>query len=309
LAPQPAQLDSVVSRTSSRVFTARRILAGTSNRRSRGESDLDIGIGTGLGATLFGLGLCGGLVSGLVGLGGGVVMVPLLLYVPTALGVGTLSIKVVSGMTSVQSLAGAVSGAAGHRRHRRISRSLALTMGGSMAAGSLVGSLGSASLSSNVILGVFATMAIVASVIMLIPRAEEAAEQDVATLPYDRLLAIATGGGIGLLAGVIGQGGAFLFIPAMLYVLRIPMRIAIGTGLAIGVMSSTAVFIGRAETAQVPIVPSAILVLGVLLGAQVGSAWSQRLPRQALRGILAVLIGATAVNIWYELLFGSSAAL
>jgi uncharacterized membrane protein YfcA len=74
-------------------------------------------------------------------------------------------------------------------------------------------------------------------------------------------------------------------------------------------MSSSAVVIGRAGTAQVPIVPSAILVLGVLLGAQVGSAWSQRLPRQALRGILAILIGATAVKIWYELLFGRSGSL
>jgi uncharacterized membrane protein YfcA len=276
---------------------------------SRGESDVDLGIGIGLGVTLFGLGLCGGLVSGLVGLGGGIVMVPLLLYVPTALGVGTLSVKVVSSMTSVQSLAGAVSGASGHRRHRRISRSLALTMGGSMAAGSLVGSVASVSLSSAVILGVFAAMAIVASLAMLIPPPAEAADPDVATLRYDRMLAIAIGAGIGLLAGVIGQGGAFLFIPAMLYVLRIPLRITIGTGLAIGVMSSTAVFIGRAGTAQIPIVPSAILVLGVLLGAQVGSAWSQRLPRQALRVILAVLIGATAVKIWHELLFGTSVGL
>jgi uncharacterized membrane protein YfcA len=255
-----------------------------------------------LGATLFVLGLIGGLVSGLVGLGGGIIMVPLLLYVPPALSVGALSMKVVAGITSVQSFFGAVSGAVGHKRHRRISRSLALTVGGSMAVGSLVGSVASASLSFEVMLGVFATMAVAAAVMMLLPKAEDHAEPDAVALTYNRALAITIGGSIGILSGVVGQGGAFLFIPAMLYLLRIPTRIAIGTGLAVGIASSAAVLIGRAGTAQIPIALSVILVLGVILGAQLGSAMSQRTPHQALQSILSVLIDVTAIKIWYELL-------
>jgi len=255
-----------------------------------------------LGATLFALGLIGGFASGLVGLGGGIIMVPLLLYVPPALGVGMLSMKLVAGITSVQSFFGAVSGAIGHKRHRRISRSLAFTMGGSMAVASLVGSVASVYLSSEVMLAVFASMAVIAAVMMLMPKTEDHVEPDVSTLRYNRPLAMVIGGTIGALSGVIGQGGAFLFIPAMLYLLRIPTRIAIGTGLVIGIASSTAVLVGRAGTAQIPITMSIVLVLGVICGAQVGSAISQRTPRTALRNILAVLIAATAIKIWYELL-------
>jgi len=255
-----------------------------------------------LGATLFALGLIGGFTSGLVGLGGGIIMVPLLLYVPPALGVGALSMKLVAGMTSVQSFFGALSGTFGHKRHRRVSRSLAVTMGGSMALGSLAGSIASVKLSSELMLGVFAAMALVAAVMMLLPKTEDGPELEAAALVYRRPLAIVIGGGIGVLSGIIGQGGAFLFIPAMMYLLHIPTRIAIGTGLVIGLASSTAVLLGRAGTAQIPVLMSAVLVAGVILGAQLGSAMSQRTPRTALRSILSVLIGATAAKIGYELL-------
>lgn len=260
------------------------------------------GVDVALGATLFALGLIGGFTSGLVGLGGGIIMVPLLLYVPPALGVGALTMKVVAGMTSVQSFFGAVSGAFGHKRHNRVSRSLAFTLGGSMALGSLAGSLASARLSSEIMLAVFAAMAVVAAVMMLLPKREDHADPDPGTLGYHRPLAAVIGAGIGVLSGVIGQGGAFLFIPAMLHLLHIPTRIAIGTGLMIGIASSTAVLLGRAGTAQIPLVMSVVLVAGVILGAQLGSALSQRMPRTALRNILAVLIGATAIKIGYELL-------
>jgi uncharacterized protein len=255
-----------------------------------------------LGATLFALGLIGGFTSGLVGLGGGIIMVPLLLYLPPVLGVGVLSMKLVAGITSVQSFFGAVSGTFGHKRHRRINRSLAITMGGSMALGSLAGSVASAWLSSELMLGVFAAMAVVAAVMMLFPKAENHADADATALVYNRPLAVAIGGAIGILSGIIGQGGAFLFIPAMLYLLHIPTRIAIGTGLVIGIASSAAVLLGRAGTAQIPVAMSVILVIGVIAGAQLGSAMSQRTPRPVLRGILSVLIAATAAKIGYELL-------
>lgn len=255
-----------------------------------------------LGATLFALGVMGGFASGLVGLGGGIIMVPLLLYVPAALGVADLSMKVVAGITAMQSFFGAISGAFGHQRYRRVSRSLAITMGGSMAVGSLVGSIASAWISSDVMLGVFATMAIVAAGMMFIPKKEDGGDPDPADVVYTRSSAIAVGAGIGLLSGIIGQGGAFLFIPAMLYLLRIPTRVAIGTGLVIGIASSAAVLLGRAGTAQVPLAMSAVVVVGVVLGAQLGSALSQRTPRAVLRGILSALIALTALKMWSQLL-------
>lgn len=257
---------------------------------------------TDLGLVLFVLGLFGGFLSGLIGIGGGIIMVPLLLYVPPALGVGLLTMKTVAGITSVQSFFGAVSGAVGHKRHNRISIPLAVYMGGSMAVGALIGSVLSKFMTSETMLLVFAGMAMAAAIMMFIPQKPEAGDPPVGDLVFNKPLTIVIGAGIGVLSGVIGQGGAFLFIPAMLFLLRIPTRIAIGTALVIGIVSSTAVLIGRMGTNQIPYLMSLVLVTGVIVGAQLGSLLSQRTPRRLLRGILSVLIAGTALKIWYELI-------
>lgn len=259
----------------------------------------------GLATTLFALGLLGGFLSGLLGIGGGIIMVPLLLYVPPALEIGSLSMKTVAGITSMQSFFGALSGAFGHKRYNRISNSLALVLGGSMAMGSLAGSVSSQYVSSNTMLIIFAIMAIVAAIMMFIPRPEDGVTQSVDLLEFSRPMAVAIGLSIGVLGGIIGQGGAFLFIPAMLYLLKIPTRIAIGTALAVGIASSMAVLAGRIGTHQIPYMMSAVLVTGVLIGAQLGSYLSQKTPRKALQRILSVLITATAVKICYEVLLAS----
>ena len=256
----------------------------------------------GLAITLFTLGLLGGFLSGLIGIGGGIIMVPLLLYVPPALHVGLLTMKTVAGITSVQSFFGAISGAVGHKRHGRISMPLAIYLGGSMSVGALAGSVASQFLSSELILLVFAVMAVIAAVMMLIPQRHAEADTHVRELVFSKPLTIVIGATIGTLSGVIGQGGGFLFIPAMLFLLKIPMRISIGTALAIGIASSTAVLIGRLGTNQIPWLMSVVLVAGVILGAQAGSALSQRTPRRLLRGILSVLIAGTAIKMCYELL-------
>jgi len=253
-------------------------------------------------SALFVLGLFGGFLSGLLGIGGGIIMVPLLLYVPPALSLTALSMKTVAGITSVQSFFGAISGAVGHGRHKRISLSLALTMGGSMAVASLAGSIASKYVSSELMLTVFAAMAVVAAIMMFIPARESDDSRLLEHLTFNKPLAVVVGLTIGALSGIIGQGGAFLFIPAMLYILRIPTRIAIGTALVIGIVSSIAVLIGRISTQQVPYTMSVILVIGVLLGAQLGSILSQKTSRHALRRILAILITATATKMWYEIL-------
>lgn len=256
----------------------------------------------GLYGTLFSLGLLGGFLSGLLGIGGGIIMVPLLLYVPPALHVGALTMKTVAGITSAQSFAGALAGAFGHKRYNRISLPLAVTMGGSMAIGSLGGSIISSYMSSEQILMVFATMAIVAAVLMLLPNSESGPDPAAADVRFHKALTVAVGLFIGVLSGFIGQGGAFLFIPIMLYVLKIPTRIAIGTAMVIGVVSSIAVLLGRIGTNQIPYMISAVLVAGVLIGAQAGSVLSQHTPRKLLRGALSILIAATAARIWYQLL-------
>ncbi len=252
--------------------------------------------------SLFVLGLFGGFISGLLGIGGGIIMVPLLLYVPPALGVGLLGMKAVAGITSVQSFVGAVSGAVGHNRFKRINRNLVIYMGSSMAVGSLAGSIASDSVSANLMLMIFACMALMASIMMFIPKKDHADDISAESIQFHRVHTITAGLILGILSGLIGQGGAFLFIPVMIYLLHIPMRIAIGSALAIGIISSIAVLLGRLGTNQIPYMFSLVLVIGVVIGAQFGSVMSQRTPQLALRRVLAILISLSAIKIWYEIL-------
>jgi uncharacterized membrane protein YfcA len=248
-------------------------------------------------ALLLLLGLLGGGLSGLLGIGGGIVMVPLLLYVPPALGFTPLGMKLVAGMTTVQSFAGALSGAFGHQRFKRIHWPLVAAVGVPMTVSSFVGSRLSVLVSEHLMLLIFAFMALAASLLMLMPKRETAHEAQLEEVTVNTPLAVLIGTLIGTAAGIIGQGGAFLYIPAILYLLHIPTRICIGSALAIGILSSGAVLLGRLGTNQIPWQHSMILVAGVIIGAQLGSVLSQRTPRVVLRRVLAVVIFATAIKI------------
>src|SRR5512138_1820212 len=91
--------------------------------------------------TLVLLGLGGGFLSGLLGLGGAIFMIPLLLYVPPLLGVGLLTMKDVAAVSMVQVLSASLTGVLVHNKNRFVSRELLLVMGVMNALGNLAGSL------------------------------------------------------------------------------------------------------------------------------------------------------------------------
>jgi uncharacterized membrane protein YfcA len=120
-------------------------------------------------ATLAVLGLTGAFVAGLLGVGGAIVMIPLLLYGPPLLGVGALDLRAVTGVTMAQVFAAAVSGVLAHRRARAVHVELGLIGGVAMAAGSLVGAVASRWTPEPVLLLVFALMTTLALALMLVP--------------------------------------------------------------------------------------------------------------------------------------------
>jgi hypothetical protein len=177
-----------------------------------------------------------------------------------------------------------------------------LSFGGSMAVTSLLGSLLSHQVSEHWILVIFAAMASTAAILMLLRRPEvEERVDELHPLNFSRPRAIALGAGIGVCSGLVGQGGGFLFVPVLMYFLNAPLRVAIGTALAVGVASSAAVVLGRAGTAQIPYLLAGVTVAGAIIGAQVGAELSQRTPREMLRRILSVVVLATAAKMVYGL--------
>ena len=257
------------------------------------------------GGVLLLLGMVGAFVSGLVGVGGAIVMIPLLLYVPQLLGVGVLDIKSVAAVTMVQVFVAAVSGVIAHGRHRAVNRRLALVGGPAMALGSLAGALVSKYVPGRALLIVFALMVTAAFVLMWLP--EPAADVTTAAeeKAYDRRLIVAVTGTVGMAAGLVGAGGAFLLVPLLLVVVGVPIRVTIGSSLAITAIAAAAGMAGKLITLQVPPVPAALVALGAVPGAQLGALASRRLSGVALKRLLLAVIVLTGVRVWWNVIFGT----
>jgi uncharacterized membrane protein YfcA len=253
-----------------------------------------------LGAALGALGLLGGFIAGLVGVGGAIVVVPLLYYVPPLLGVGRFDMHAVSGITMVQVFVAALSGMVAHSRAGAVHTRLAWVGGVSMAVATLLGALGSVYVSERFLLLVFALMATGAVLFLFKPLGTEADARRAGDLRFDPGRAILVAGGVGLAAGLIGAGGAFLLVPLLIAIVGIPIRIAIGTSLGIVALASAAGVAGKAVVGQVVWLPALVVAAAALVGAQAGAAASHRLPGVRLQQILGVVVVAAALRVWWD---------
>lgn len=243
-----------------------------------------------------------GFLSGLLGIGGGIVMFPLLLYVPPLLNLTGIDVKSITGLTMVQGFFSALTAMFYYHKNALVHRPLVLTLGFSLFLSSLTGAVASKWIPDVVLLMVFAALALIAAVMMLIPRSYHEDELTEDKVEFNRPAAICIGIVLGLTIGLVGQGGAFILIPTMLYVLKIPLRVALGSTLAIGLFSSSAGLAGKVAAGQVPFLMTLPMLVGAVPAARLGSIVGKKTRTPFLRWLLALIIIATAVKVWISLL-------
>jgi uncharacterized membrane protein YfcA len=248
------------------------------------------------------LGFGGALVAGLLGVGGAIIMIPLLLYGPPWLGFPPLPMRTVAAVSMVQVLFAALSGAIAHGRRGRVHRELALTAGALSALGSLLGGILSGWTPTWFLQAVFAVMATAGAALMALTLRDTAGDDGEAegSFTLRRPIAALVGAGVGMAAGLVGAGGAFLLVPLLITVVGVPTRITIGSSLAITLWTAVAGVAGKLITGQVPLLPAAALVLEAVPGAQCGEWISRRLGPRALRGWLAAITTLVALRVWFD---------
>lgn len=248
-------------------------------------------------ALLFALGLATGALGGAIGIGGGIILAPLLLYLPGAIGLETLDVGAVAALTIVHSFAACLAGTFVHRRLQNVHLGLAVTIGGAATAVAFAAALASARVSDDVLRVVLVVVLTGAAVLMLVPL--RSADRDVVAseVHFHKGKAVVIGVVVGVLGGLVGQGGSFLVVPAMLYVLAVPTRVTIGTSLAVALAVATAGVAGKALSSQLELAQAFALAAGALLGSSGGAFASRRVPARTLRLLLAAVLWATSARL------------
>jgi uncharacterized membrane protein YfcA len=232
-----------------------------------------------------------GLLLGLLGGGGSVLAVPMFVYgldMPPAQAVAA-SLAVVG----VTSLVGAVS----YWRAGLVDVRRGLIVGGLAMGGGYAGAAIAARIGGPAQLLVFIVVLLTAAVAMLTRRTpSHVAVTETAPVTRRRLLIIAAAAAaIGVLTGVVGIGGGFLFVPALVLLARMPMPQAIGTSLLVIAMNAAAATIGYVGRVAIPwdaaLFVTGVAVVGVLAGGRVACLVPQRALQRAFGVVLLLVAG------------------
>lgn len=251
--------------------------------------------------TIFLIGFVGSYISGMLGIGGSIIKYPMLLYIPPLLGFAAFSAHEVAGISAIQVFFATIGGVWAYRKGGYLNKSLIVYMGGSILIGSFIGAYGSNILAEDTINIVYGVLALTAAVMMFVPK------KGIDDIPLDQVqfnknIAAVSAFIVGVGAGIVGAAGAFLLVPIMLVLLKIPTRMTIASSLAITFISSIGATVGKITTGQVDWGPAAIMVVASLIAAPLGAIAGKKMNTKILQVILAVLILATAVKIWIDIL-------
>jgi hypothetical protein len=275
---------------------------------------------------LIGMGGLVGVLSGMFGVGGGFLMTPLLIFsgIPPAIAVAT---------EANQIAASSVSGSIAQWRRNNVD----VKMGVVLLCGGVVGSvfgvqivkvlreIGQVDLAISLcyvfFLGIVGSLMMIESLRALFrarsgtapPPRRPGQHNWIHRLPFKMrfkrsklyisiIPPLMLGVLVGLLAAIMGVGGGFIMVPAMIYLLRIPTTVAVGTSLfQIVFVTSLVTILHAMQNQTVDAVLALLLMFGGVIGAQMGVRLGQKLRGEQLRALLALLVLAMCAKLGFDL--------
>ena len=275
---------------------------------------------------LFGMGAGVGFLSGMFGVGGGFLMTPLLIFynIPPAVAVATEANQIV---------ASSFSGALAHFRRGTLDIKLGsyLLIGGIVGSAlgveifSLLRTAGQLDLIISILyvvfLGTIGSLMVIESLNAIrksrkqgdVPAELPKQRAWISNLPFkvrfhrsqlylSVIPVLMLGMLVGILASIMGVGGGFILVPAMIYLLRVPTNVVIGTSLFQIMFVTMYTTIAQSATNQtVDIVLALILMVGGVIGAQFGAQAGQKLKGEQLRALLGFIVLAVCLRLGWDL--------
>jgi uncharacterized membrane protein YfcA len=240
-----------------------------------------------------------GLSLGLLGGGGSILTVPIFVYV---LGFDPkLAIVMSLPVVGVTSLAGAL----GHWRAGRVHARSAATFGAAAVIAAYLGARVAVHLTGALQLVLLGIVMLVAALSMLRSSLGDDVPREADTRGWRRALVPLAGAGVGMLTGVLGIGGGFLVVPALVLLVGQPMTQAVGTSLLVIAVNCVSGFAGYAGQVSVPWAFVGSFTLVAVAGAIAGTLLVDRVSQRALKRAFAILILVTGIfllaNNWMKL--------
>jgi len=200
----------------------------------------------------------------------------------------------------VVSMAAAI-GAGSLARHGHVCGRVALNFAVPAAVGSLLGTLGSRSVSGDALVLAFVPVMLLAAVLTWRGAGEDTDDGDCPRAPLSRIAV--SGLGVGALTGFFGVGGGFVIVPVLTLWLDVPFRRAVGTSLVIITITGCAALASHLIAGSRPDL-GVTLTLGLATGAGalLGTQLGERLPQALLRRGFALLVGAIALALLIDTL-------
>ena len=147
---------------------------------------------------------------------------------------------------------------------------------------------------------VYAVLATIAALMMFVPK-KGIDDVELHTVTFNRVIAVVSALIVGGLSGIVGAAGAFILVPVMLLILRIPTRMTIASSLAITFISSIGATIGKVMAGDVVFGPALVMVISSIIAAPLGARLSKRIHTKVLQTILAALILAHVNSNWVDI--------
>ena len=238
------------------------------------------------------IGIFGGFISGLVGIGGAIIIYPMLLLLPPLVGLPTYSAYIASGLTSSQVFFSTLSGSFKAYKNKDFSRTLVLNMGSGMIIGSILGAILANLINVQFVNMVYIIIALLALILMFIKVAPSTSH-----IKFNRLLLITIGGIIGLVSGIVGAGGAFIIIPILLVIFKLPMNMVVRNSIVIAFISSIGAFMIKLLQGYIPINSAIPLILGSILFTPLGMKIGQKIPDYIQKMIVSILIVIAIIKL------------
>ncbi|MDO8904070.1 sulfite exporter TauE/SafE family protein [Hydrogenophaga sp.] len=264
----------------------------------------------GLALALLATGLVAGTLAGLLGVGGGIVIVPVLYHLFTLLGIDeSVRMHVAVGTSLATIIPTSIMSSRAHRKKGSLDMALIKRLMPSVVVGVIAGSIASRYLSGGVLTAVFATVALVVALNMAFKKEGFTVGNGLPGPAGTALL----GGGIGGISTLMGIGGGTLSVP-ILNALRVPMHTAVGTGAMLGmVISFPGALAFLFNGLDVPLRPPlsigyvnllgmALIVPATMLTTGFGAKLAHSIDARRLRQVFAAFLALTSLRMFYGMI-------